>query len=157
MTSIRFSRPERQEPPTTSFGGVTPSSGVSPLPTIEGGTIRFIGAGHFIVTVDPITQTGSDVTTLLTIPFPHELTTIAVKHVDDTGADSAVAQTTTFYHRFNNSWFNLWSIVAGTAKDTYAKFTDAFQPSGQYRIVSNTTVDHKLKIQIDLFVMERFA
>ena len=100
-----------------SLGGVVPASGVTPLPSIPGANIRFLGHGHFEVTLDVIAQTGSAITTLLDIPFAHELTTIMVKHTDANRADSTDAQTVTFNHRYGNLWFNVWTINAGVASD----------------------------------------
>ena len=137
-----------------NLGGVVPASGVAPLPEIPGGKIRFLGHGHFSVTLDVIAQTGADVTTLLNIPFSHELTTITVKHTDANKADSTDAQTVTFNHRYDNLWFNVWKINAGTASDTYGKFTDMFKLPGQYLIVSNTTNLHLLHITFELYVMQ---
>lgn len=137
-----------------NLGGVVPASGVTPLPSIPGAAIRFLGHGHFEVTLDVIAQTGSDVTTLLDIPFAHELTTIMVKHTDSNNADSTDAQTVTFNHRYGNLWFNVWKISAGTASDTYGKFTDMFKLPGQYQIVSNTTNNDLLYIVFDLYVMQ---
>ena len=138
-----------------SLGGVVPALGVAPLPVIPGANIRFLGHGHFSVTLDVIAQTGADVTTLLDIPFPHELTTILVKHTDANRADSTDAKTVTFNHRYDNLWFNIWKINAGVAPDTYGKFTETFKLPGQYQIVSNTTNLDLLFITFELYVMER--
>lgn len=137
-----------------NLGGVVPSSGVAPLPSIPGAVIRFLGHGHFLVTLDVITQTGSDVTTLLDIPFAHELTTITTKHVDASDVDSVDAETITFNHMYGNLWFNIWSVEAGTATDIYGKFTDSYMLPGQYQIITNTTNNHKLYIQFEIYVME---
>ena len=137
-----------------SLGGVVPSSGVAPLSDMPGAKVRFLGHGHFLITLDVITQTGSDVTTLITIPFAHELTTITVKHVDASDVDSTDAETITFNHKYGNLWFNIWSVLAGIGIDTYGKFTDSYMLPGQYQIVSNTTNDHKLYVQFEVYVME---
>lgn len=137
-----------------NFGGVVPASGVAPLPTIPGANIRFLGHGHFSVTLNVIPQTGADVTTILDIPFPHELTTIIVKHTDGSNVDSNDAETIVFNHRYGNLWFNVWTINAGTASDTYGKFTDMFKLPGQYQIVSNTTNLDLLYITFELYVMQ---
>ena len=137
-----------------NLGGVVPSSGVAPLPSIPGAAIRFLGHGHFLVTLDVITQTGSDVTTLLDIPFAHELKTVSIKHVDASEANNVDAETMTFNHRYGNLWFNIWSVVAGVATDTYGKFTDSYMLPGQYQIITNTTNAHKLYIQFEIYVME---
>ena len=139
---------------TASLGGVVPSSGVPPVSSIPGANIRFLGHGHFLVTLDVIAQTGSAITTLLDLPFAHELSTILVKHVDANNVDNTDAETVNFKHRYGNLWFNIWSIVAGTAADTYGKFTDAYQLPGQYQIITNTTNGHKLYIQMEIYVME---
>ena len=136
------------------MGGVKPSSGTAPLPTIQGATIQFLGHGHFLITLDDIVQTGSDVTTLLHIPFAHELKTLIVKHLDSSKTDSNDAMTTSFHHRMDNVWFNMWTITAGTASDTYGKFTDTFHLPAQYQIISNTTITDILKIQMEVYVME---
>ena len=137
-----------------NLGGVVPASGVAPLPSIPGANIRFLGHGHFSVTLDVISQTGADVTTLLNIPFPHELTTITVKHTTAAGVDSNNAETVTFNHRYGNLWFNVWTINAGTASDIYGKFTDMFKLPGQYQIISNTTNLDLLHIVFELYVMQ---
>lgn len=137
-----------------NLGGVVPASGVAPPASIPGAAIRFLGHGHFKVTLDVIPQTGADVTTTLDIPFPHELTTITVKHTDGSNVDSNDAQTVTFNHRYGNLWFNVWRINAGTASDTYGKFTDMIKLPGQYQIVSNTTNLDLLHITFELYVMQ---
>ena len=137
-----------------NLGGVVPALGVAPLPSIPGAAIRFLGHGHFLVTLDVIAQTGSDVTTLIDLPFAHELTTITVKHVDASNVDSVVAETVEFRHRYGNLWFTVWKIVVGTATDTYGKFTDSYMLPGQYQIITNTTNNHKLFIQFEIYVME---
>ena len=137
-----------------NLGGVVPASGVAPLPDIPGAKIVFLGHGHFLVTLDVIAQTGSAVTTLIDFPFAHELTTITVKHVDTSEADSSDAQTITFNHRYGNLWFNMWTITAGTASDTYGKFTDSYMKPGQYQIITNTTNTDKLYIQFEIYVMQ---
>ena len=138
-----------------NLGGVVPASGVAPLPAIPGATIKFLGHGHFLVTLDVIAQTGSAVTTLFDIPFGHELTTISVKHTDASNANSSDAQTTIFNHRYGgNLWFNIWTISGGTAADTYGKFTDAYMLPGQYQIITNTTNTDKLFIEFEIYVMQ---
>ena len=137
-----------------NLGGVVPASGVAPLPTIPGANIRFLGHGHFLVTLDTIAQTGSAVTTVLNVPFAHELTTVTVKHVDTNEANSTDAEDVTFNHRYGNLWFNIWSIAGGTAADTYGKFTDSYMLPGQYQIITNTTNTDKLYIQFEIYVMQ---
>lgn len=137
-----------------NLGGVVPSSGVAPLADIPGAKLRFMGHGHFLVTLDVIPQTAGNVTTLLNLPFAHELTTITVKHVDASGADSSDSETVTFSHRYGNLWFNMWKINAGTAPDTYGKFTDSYMLPGQYQIISNTSNNHLLYIQFEIYVMQ---
>ena len=137
-----------------NLGGVVPASGVAPLASIPGASIRFLGHGHFLVTLDVIPQTGADVTTLLNIPFSHELTTITVKHTDGSNVDSNDAETVTFNKRYGNLWFNFWTITGGIASSTQGKFTDSYVLPGQYQIVSNTTNLDLLYIQFELYVMQ---
>lgn len=137
-----------------TLGGVVPSSGVAPLADIPGAKLRFLGHGHFLVTLDVIPQTGGNVTTLLDIPFSHEIKTITIKHVDASSANSSDAETVTFNHRYDNLWFNIWAVTAGTASDTYGKFTDSYMLPGQYQIISNTTINHLLHITFEVYVME---
>ena len=137
-----------------NLGGVVPASGVAPLANIPGAALRFLGHGHFEVTLDVIPQTGADVTTVLDIPFPHALTTIIVKHTDANGVDSTDAKTVAFNHRYGNLWFNVWTIAAGIAPDTYGKFTEMYKLPGQYQIVSNTTNLDLLHITFELYVMQ---
>ena len=137
-----------------NLGGVVPASGVAPLPEIPGAKLRFLGHGHFQVTLDVIAQTGADVTTLINIPFPHELTTITVKHTDGSNVDSNDAETVKFNKRQGNLWFNFWTITAGIASSTLGKFTDSYVLPGQYQIVSNTTNLDLLYITFEVYVME---
>ena len=137
-----------------NLGGVVPASGVTPLPKIPGAAIRFLGHGHFLVTLDVIAQTGADVTTLFNIPFAHELTTITVKHTDGSNVDSSDAETVTFNKRYGNLWFNFWTITASVASSTQGKFTDSYVLPGQYQIVSNTTNLDLLYIQFEMYVMQ---
>ena len=137
-----------------NLGGVVPASGVAPLPTIPGATIKFLGHGHFLVTLDVIAQTGSAVTTLLQLPFAHELTTITIKHTDASNVDSSDAQDVTINHRYGNLWFNIWTIVAGTASDVYGKFTDTYKLPGQYQIITDTTNTDKLYLTFEIYIMQ---
>ena len=137
-----------------NLGGVVPASGVAPLPEIPGAALRFLGHGHFLVTLDVIPQTGGDVTTLFNIPFAHELTTITVKHTDGSNVDSNDVETIAFSKRYGNLWFNFWTIAAGIASSTQGKFTDSYILPGQYQIVSNTTNLDLLYIQFEIYVMQ---
>ena len=136
------------------LGNVKPASGVTPLPMIDGAKIRFLGHGHFLVTLDVIVQTGSDVNTLIELPFSHELVTMSVKHVDASEADNTDAENITLKHRYGNLWFNMWSVTAGTGADVYAKFSQAYMLPGQYQIVTNTTNTHKMYVQMEVYIME---
>lgn len=137
-----------------NLGGVVPASGVAPLSEIPGAALRFLGHGHFLITLDVIPQTGADVTTLFNIPFAHELTTITVKHTNATNVDSSDAETVTFNKRYGNLWFNFWTIAAGVASSVQGKFTDSYILPGQYQIVSNTTNTDLLYIQFEIYVMQ---
>lgn len=137
-----------------NLGGVVPAVGVAPLADIPGAKVRFLGHGHFLITMDVIPQTGADVTTLLNIPFAHELTTITVKHTDGSNVDSNDAQTITFNKRQGSLWFNFWTITAGVASSTLGKFTDSYVLPGQYQIVSNTTINDLLYISFEVYVMQ---
>jgi len=112
-----------------------------------GSVAYHIGKGNYVLILPAVVCTGAAVTTILNIPFMHELYKIELKHTDAAGADSTDAMAYAFSHRINgNLWLRMLYVAASTASDIVDQYVDYYHVRGEYKIDINTTATDKVHV-----------
>lgn len=106
-----------------------------------------IGAGAYKIDVPTIICNGSDIETLLTIPFNHYFTKMELKHTDSTDLDSHnslkyILQKRTSY----NLWLTLYQESNVYQSDIFDEYIGFNHELCQYILTTNSTNTDKLYV-----------
>jgi len=115
----------------------------SEVPT--GSTVEHLGTGRYKIVLPVITCSGSDITTIINIPFMHQIQKMEFKHTDSSNDDSIDAFDYSVSHRYPPTmWLLLLNIVDSVASDIIDEYIDYYMSRGEYRLVTNSTNTNKV-------------
>ena len=111
--------------------------------------INHLGAGRYKIDLPSIPCTGAAVTTIINIPFMHQLQKMEIKHVDASNADSTDALDYAVSHRHHpNLWMLLLNVIDSVASDIIDEYIDYFMGRGEYQLVTDSIATDVLYISV---------
>lgn len=111
--------------------------------------VNHMGGGRYRLEIPYIECTGSDVETLLNVPFMHQLLKMELKHTDSSFVDAASPLTYKLYQRFNaNTWAIMMLISNSIASDMTDEYIDYYKLRGEYKLLTNTTATDRILVTL---------
>jgi hypothetical protein len=135
-----------------------------PSPLLPQGTdgqfsYEHLGGNEYMLRLKtPITQTGSDVTTYIALPFHGKIEELIYYHYDAGNNLSNDALNLSVYSRDGSNWTINIKVTGSAASSADLSYMDeggrAFNPT-QFRIVTNTTAAHTVALSLRVEVLRQ--